>query len=64
MTKIRTVLAKILCVKNTVIQNFSLEENSVFGQPVVYVDVRPYKRYSHICSHCGRQCTCYDHGAD
>ena len=53
MTKFKTLLAKILRVKNTVVEDFSYEEDPVSGQLAVYMDVRPYKRYSRICPHCG-----------
>lgn len=64
MTKFKTLLAKILRVKNTIVEDLTFEEDPVTHQPIAYMDVRPYKRFSHICPHCGRKCSGYDHSTD
>ena len=49
-------------VNNAVFEGVEVKQ-SPDGVVSIFFDVRPYKRFSHICPHCGRVCPGYDRGA-
>lgn len=48
-------------VNNAVFEGVEVKQ-SPDGVVSIFFDVRPYKRFSHICPHCGRVCPGYDRG--
>lgn len=55
------VLKEILGVNHIILESSKLMREPD-GTQAIYLNVRPYKRESNLCPHCGRVCPKYDHG--